>query len=117
LRLFLPGGIPEPSLISKPSRNDKSSRQLPVVSGQWSVVSGREEKRREEKRREESAGRRGTPALPAGQRALQDVSAHGYYPSRGAFTQYYGSDNLDASLLMIPLIGFCRPPMGASGLP
>ena len=24
----------------------------------------------------------------------------------GAFTQYYGSDDLDASLLMIPLVGF-----------
>jgi GH15 family glucan-1,4-alpha-glucosidase len=39
----------------------------------------------------------------------QDVCAHGYNPSRGAFTQYYGSDNLDASLLMIPLVGFLPP--------
>jgi GH15 family glucan-1,4-alpha-glucosidase len=27
----------------------------------------------------------------------------------GAFTQFYGSDNLDASLLMIPLVGFLPP--------
>ena len=27
-------------------------------------------------------------------------------PTVGAFTQYYGSDQLDASLLMIPLVGF-----------
>jgi len=27
----------------------------------------------------------------------------------GAFTQYYGSDELDASLLMIPLVGFLPP--------
>ena len=30
----------------------------------------------------------------------------GYDPERGAFIQYYGSDRLDASLLMIPLVGF-----------
>ena len=28
---------------------------------------------------------------------------------RGAFTQYYGSNELDASLLMIPLVGFLPP--------
>src|SRR3954469_10517663 len=39
----------------------------------------------------------------------QDVCAHGFNPSRGAFTQYYGSDNLDASLLLIPLVGFLPP--------
>jgi GH15 family glucan-1,4-alpha-glucosidase len=39
--------------------------------------------------------------------SIQDeVCLHGYNPSRKAFTQYYGSDNLDASLLMIPLVGF-----------
>ena len=27
-------------------------------------------------------------------------------PNMGSFTQYYGSDQLDASLLMIPLVGF-----------
>jgi GH15 family glucan-1,4-alpha-glucosidase len=35
-----------------------------------------------------------------------DVLAHGYSESRGAFTQYYGSDELDASLLLIPNLGF-----------
>ena len=30
----------------------------------------------------------------------------GYNADVGAFTQYYGSDALDASLLMIPLVGF-----------
>ena len=30
----------------------------------------------------------------------------GYNASKGSFTQYYGSDQLDASLLMIPLVGF-----------
>jgi GH15 family glucan-1,4-alpha-glucosidase len=35
-----------------------------------------------------------------------DICARGYQPSRGAFTQFYGSDKLDASLLMMPLVGF-----------
>jgi GH15 family glucan-1,4-alpha-glucosidase len=32
----------------------------------------------------------------------------GYNADRGAFVQYYGSDRLDASLLLIPLVGFLR---------
>ena len=39
----------------------------------------------------------------------RDICLHGYNSSRKAFTQYYGSDNLDASLLMIPLVGFLPP--------
>ena len=39
----------------------------------------------------------------------KDVCFHGYNPARKAFTQFYGSDNLDASLLMIPLVGFLPP--------
>jgi GH15 family glucan-1,4-alpha-glucosidase len=44
-------------------------------------------------------------------RALRDeihkeVCAKGYNSKIGAFTQYYGSDSLDASLLMVPLVGF-----------
>jgi GH15 family glucan-1,4-alpha-glucosidase len=35
-----------------------------------------------------------------------EVCAKGYNSGVGAFTQYYGSDNLDASLLRIPLVGF-----------
>jgi hypothetical protein len=34
------------------------------------------------------------------------VCDQGFDASRGSFTQYYGSDELDASLLMIPLVGF-----------
>ncbi len=36
----------------------------------------------------------------------EQVCAQGFNPTVGAFTQYYGSDALDASLLMIPLVGF-----------
>jgi len=44
-------------------------------------------------------------------RALRDeihaeVCAKGYDPEKKAFTQFYGSDKLDASLLMVPLVGF-----------
>jgi GH15 family glucan-1,4-alpha-glucosidase len=35
-----------------------------------------------------------------------EICAKGIYPERGYFTQFYGSDKLDASLLMIPLVGF-----------
>ena len=34
------------------------------------------------------------------------VCDEGFSTTRGSFTQYYGSDTLDASLLMIPLVGF-----------
>ena len=39
-------------------------------------------------------------------RIHEEVCAEGYNTKVGAFTQYYGSDALDASLLMIPLVGF-----------
>ena len=44
-------------------------------------------------------------------RALRDEIRHevftkGFNPEKNAFTQYYGSDALDASLLMIPHVGF-----------
>lgn len=35
-----------------------------------------------------------------------EVCQKGFDPSRNTFTQYYGSHELDASLLMIPLVGF-----------
>jgi GH15 family glucan-1,4-alpha-glucosidase len=35
-----------------------------------------------------------------------EVCAKGYNGQRKAFTQYYGSNGLDASLLMMPLVGF-----------
>jgi GH15 family glucan-1,4-alpha-glucosidase len=36
----------------------------------------------------------------------REVCEHGYDRGRGAFVQYYGSTEPDASLLMIPLVGF-----------
>jgi GH15 family glucan-1,4-alpha-glucosidase len=36
----------------------------------------------------------------------QDVLRAGFNPDVGTFVQYYGSDRLDASLLLIPLVGF-----------
>jgi GH15 family glucan-1,4-alpha-glucosidase len=38
-----------------------------------------------------------------------DVCTQGFNPAVGAFTRYYGSDALDASLLMIPIVGFLPP--------
>jgi GH15 family glucan-1,4-alpha-glucosidase len=34
------------------------------------------------------------------------VCRHGFSRSKGAFTQSYGSEALDASLLLVPLVGF-----------
>jgi GH15 family glucan-1,4-alpha-glucosidase len=36
----------------------------------------------------------------------EEVCCNGFNTTRGAFTQYYGSAELDASLLMMPLVGF-----------
>jgi GH15 family glucan-1,4-alpha-glucosidase len=36
----------------------------------------------------------------------KDVCEHGYDAERRTFTQYYGSRELDASLLLVPLVGF-----------
>jgi GH15 family glucan-1,4-alpha-glucosidase len=36
----------------------------------------------------------------------EEVCREGYDSDRGSFTQYYGSRELDASLLMVPLVGF-----------
>jgi GH15 family glucan-1,4-alpha-glucosidase len=36
----------------------------------------------------------------------RSILEKGYNADRGAFVQYYGSDRLDASLLLIPLVGF-----------
>ena len=38
-----------------------------------------------------------------------EVCARGYNPEIGAFTQYYGSTTVDASLLTLPLVGFLPP--------
>jgi GH15 family glucan-1,4-alpha-glucosidase len=47
-------------------------------------------------------------------RALRDeihaqVCRKGYDPKRGTFTQYYGSNELDAAALLIPAVGFLPP--------
>jgi GH15 family glucan-1,4-alpha-glucosidase len=39
----------------------------------------------------------------------RQVCERGYNPEKKAFTQFYGSDLLDASLLMLPLVGFLPP--------
>ncbi|HEY1763901.1 MAG TPA: glycoside hydrolase family 15 protein [Opitutaceae bacterium] len=39
-------------------------------------------------------------------RIHDDICSKGFNPERNAFTQFYGSKELDASLLMIPLVGF-----------
>ncbi|SAH95680.1 glucoamylase [Bordetella ansorpii] len=38
-----------------------------------------------------------------------DICAHGYDARRNTFVQYYGGKGLDASLLLIPLVGFLPP--------
>jgi GH15 family glucan-1,4-alpha-glucosidase len=40
------------------------------------------------------------------QQIHDQVCEEGFNVDKGSFTQYYGSDTLDASLLMIPLVGF-----------
>jgi GH15 family glucan-1,4-alpha-glucosidase len=35
-----------------------------------------------------------------------DVCAHGWHAGRGTFVQYYGASEVDAALLMMPLVGF-----------
>lgn len=42
----------------------------------------------------------------------REVCEKGYDPDRRTFTQHYGSKQLDASLLMIPLVGFLPPEDG-----
>ncbi|MHB1963271.1 MAG: glycoside hydrolase family 15 protein [Acidimicrobiales bacterium] len=39
----------------------------------------------------------------------REVVEKGFNRDKGAFTQYYGSDQLDASILMMPLVGFLPP--------
>jgi GH15 family glucan-1,4-alpha-glucosidase len=38
-----------------------------------------------------------------------EIEQHGYDPERRTFTQYFGSKALDASLLLIPQVGFLPP--------
>ena len=39
----------------------------------------------------------------------EEVCEKGFNPQRGAFTQYYGSTELDAAVLLIPEVGFLPP--------
>ena len=39
-------------------------------------------------------------------RVHAEVCARGYHAGKGSFTQVYGGDTVDASLLMLPLVGF-----------
>ena len=45
-------------------------------------------------------------AAPSARRSTTRSPTEGFNADKGSFTQYYGSDDLDASLLMIPLVGF-----------
>ena len=42
-------------------------------------------------------------------RIHEDVCRRGYDPKRNAFMQYYGAEDLDASLLLMPIMGFLPP--------
>ncbi|MET0673773.1 MAG: glycoside hydrolase family 15 protein, partial [Microbacterium pygmaeum] len=42
-------------------------------------------------------------------RMRQEIDAAGYDAERGHFVQSYGSTEVDASLLLLPLVGFCAP--------
>jgi GH15 family glucan-1,4-alpha-glucosidase len=39
----------------------------------------------------------------------RDIEAHGFDSERGSYMQYYGSSEVDASLLVLPQVGFCSP--------
>jgi GH15 family glucan-1,4-alpha-glucosidase len=43
------------------------------------------------------------------QQIHDQVCANGFNRDRNAFTQYYGSNDMDASLLLLPLVGFLPP--------
>ena len=42
-------------------------------------------------------------------RIHEAVCTHGYSEKRNSFVQYFGGDTLDASLLLLPLVGFLPP--------
>ena len=48
----------------------------------------------------------------------KDIMTRGWHPNVGAFTQHYGTDVLDSSLLLMPIMGFVAPrdPMWLSTL-
>ncbi|MEO7166759.1 MAG: glycoside hydrolase family 15 protein [Spartobacteria bacterium] len=42
-------------------------------------------------------------------RLHREICEQGYHPGKKAFTQAYGSEAMDASILMLPLVGFLPP--------
>jgi GH15 family glucan-1,4-alpha-glucosidase len=69
------------------------------------------------------AGRRGRPAdvdrwTAERDRIYRQIMSRGWNPAKGTFTQHYGSELLDASLLLMPLMEFVTPtdPMWLSTL-
>ncbi len=38
-----------------------------------------------------------------------EIESNGFDKQRGTYTQYYGSRGVDAALLQLPQVGFCRP--------
>jgi GH15 family glucan-1,4-alpha-glucosidase len=42
-------------------------------------------------------------------RVRADIEQHGVDPATGAFRQHEATDEVDASLLLIPSVGFCAP--------
>lgn len=52
------------------------------------------------------------PWVALRQAIFDEVCSKGYDPVRNTFTQYYGSEGLDASLLAIPMSGFLSPTDG-----
>jgi GH15 family glucan-1,4-alpha-glucosidase len=59
----------------------------------------------------EELGARGPVERWRGLRARihEEICRQGYDPDLGTFVQYYGSKRLDASLLLMPLVGFLPP--------
>ncbi len=60
------------------------------------------------------AARRGRPAnvnrwTAERDRIYTQIMSHGWNPAKGSFTQQHGSDVLDASLLLMPLMDFVMP--------
>ena len=47
----------------------------------------------------------------------QDISEYGFDRKQNAFVQSFGATALDASLLLVPLVGFCRLMIPASAAP
>ena len=39
----------------------------------------------------------------------RDIEERGFNTARGCYTQYFGGDEVDASLLVLPQVGFCAP--------